>query len=163
MTRAGLWIPVLTAGCAALLVATVGATMTDIGPWYQNLNKPAWQPPDWLFGPAWTIIFALAALSGITAWRNAPSDRDREWVIILFAINGILNVLWSALFFRLHRPDWGLAEVGFLWLSILIPMIVFARYSKLASALLLPYLLWVAFAALLNFEVVRLNGPFGPS
>ncbi len=161
MSRSRLWVPVLTAGCAALLVATVGATMTDIGPWYQSLNKPSWQPPDWLFGPAWTIIFAFAAMAGVAAWRNAPSDRDREWVIVLFAINGILNVLWSALFFRLHRPDWALIEVAFLWLSILIPMIVFLRYSKLASALLLPYLAWVTFAGILNLEVVRLNGPFG--
>lgn len=161
MSRSRLWVPVITAACAAILVATLGATMTDIGPWYQSLNKPSWQPPDWLFGPAWTIIFALAALSGIFAWRDARSDRDREWIITVFAINGTLNVLWSALFFRMHRPDWALMEVALLWLSILVPIIVFARYSKVASALLLPYLAWVTFAAVLNLEIVRLNGPFG--
>lgn len=161
MSRSRLWVPVITAACAAILVATLGATMTDIGPWYQSLNKPSWQPPDWLFGPAWTIIFALAALSGIFAWRDARSDRDREWIITVFAINGTLNVLWSALFFRMHRPDWALMEVALLWLSILVPIIVFARYSKVASLLLLPYLAWVTFAAVLNLEIVRLNGPFG--
>ncbi len=161
MSRSRLWVPVITAACAAILVATLGATMTDIGPWYQSLNKPSWQPPDWLFGPAWTIIFALAALSAIFAWRDARSDRDREWIITVFAINGTLNVLWSALFFRMHRPDWALMEVALLWLSILVPIIVFARYSKVASALLLPYLAWVTFAAFLNLEIVRLNGPFG--
>jgi benzodiazapine receptor len=163
MNRAGLWIPVLAAGSAAMLIATLGATMTDIGPWYQELNKPSWQPPDWLFGPAWTIIFALAAVAAVAAWRSAPTEADSEWIIILFAANGILNVLWSALFFHFHRPDWALMEVPFLWLSILIPIVVFWRYSKTASALLVPYLVWVTFAALLNYEVVRLNSPFGAS
>jgi tryptophan-rich sensory protein len=137
--------------------------MTDLGPWYQELNKPSWQPPDWLFGPAWTIIFALAAVAAVAAWRSAPTEADSEWIIILFAANGILNVLWSALFFHFHRPDWALIEVPFLWLSILIPIVVFWRYSKAASALLLPYLAWVTFAAVLNYEIVRLNGPFGAS
>jgi tryptophan-rich sensory protein len=146
-----------------MLIATLGATMTDIGPWYQELNKPSWQPPDWLFGPAWTIIFALAAVAAVAAWRSAPTEADSEWIIILFAANGILNVLWSALFFHFHRPDWALMEVPFLWLSILIPIVVFWRYSKTASALLVPYLVWVTFAALLNYEVVRLNSPFGAS
>ncbi len=160
-TRANLWLPVLTAGAAALLVASLGATMTDLGPWYQSLQNPSWQPPDWLFGPAWTVIFALAAMAGVVAWRNAPSEADREWIIGLFAINGVLNILWTALFFRLHRPDWALIEVALLWLSILLPILIFARYAKLASLLLVPYLAWVTFAAILNLAIVRLNGPFG--
>jgi benzodiazapine receptor len=158
MRKSSYWLPVLAAGAAAIVVAVLGASMTELGPWYQNLNKPDWQPPDWAFGPAWTIIFALAALSAASAWRDAPNEASREWVIGLFALNGFLNVLWSALFFRMHRPDWALVEVGFLWLSILLPMLIFARYSKTASLLLVPYLAWVTFAALLNFEVVKLNG-----
>jgi tryptophan-rich sensory protein len=154
---------VLAAGLSALVVAMLGASMTDLGPWYQSLQKPDWQPPDWLFGPAWTIIFALAALSAVVAWRAAPSDESREWIIGLFAVNGVLNVLWSALFFRLHRPDWALVEVVFLWLSILVPILIFLRYAKPASALLVPYLAWVSFAAILNWEIVKLNGPFGLS
>lgn len=161
MTKSGYWLPVLAAGAGAIVVAVLGASMTDLGPWYHELNKPDWQPPDWAFGPAWTLIFALAALSAATAWKDAPIEASREWVIGLFALNGFLNVLWSALFFRLHRPHWALVEVGFLWLSILLPMIIFSRYSKTASLLLVPYLAWVGFAALLNFEVVKLNGFWG--
>lgn len=161
MTKSGYWLPVLAAGAGAIVVAVLGASMTDLGPWYHELKKPDWQPPDWAFGPAWTIIFALAALSAATAWKDAPDEASREWVIGLFALNGFLNVLWSALFFRFHRPDWALVEVGFLWLSILLPMVIFARYSKRASLLLVPYLAWVAFAAFLNYEVVRLNGYWG--
>jgi tryptophan-rich sensory protein len=152
--------PVLIAAVAAFGVASLGALMTDLGPWYVNLAKPSWKPPDWLFGPAWTIIFALAALSGATAWRDAPDRASREWLIGLFALNGFLNVLWSLLYFRLRRPDWALGEVGFLWLSVLLLMLVTGRYSRRASALLTPYLAWIAFAGVLNWATVRLNSPF---
>jgi len=154
-------LPIAVAAGSAILVASVGATMTDIGPWYQGLAKPSWQPPDWLFGPAWTLIFALAALSAATAWRDAPDQASREWMVGLFAINGVLNILWSALFFRLRRPDWALVEVAFLWLSVLALILLLRRYSRLAAWLLSPYLAWVTFAAVLNLAVVRLNAPFG--
>lgn len=158
--RAATWKPVLIAAAAATAVALLGATVTDIGPWYQALRKPPWQPPDWLFGPAWTVIFALTAASGVFAWRDAPGRSAREWILVLFACNGFLNVLWSLLFFRLRRPDLALVEVAFLWLSILLPMLAFRRYSPRASVLLIPYLAWVSFAAFLNYTVVRLNAPF---
>ncbi len=150
----------LIAAGAAIFVGTLGGTLTDIGPWYQNLRKPSWQPPDWLFGPAWTIIFALATVSAVYAWRNTKDRAQREWVVGLFALNGFLNVLWSTLFFKLRHPDWALIEVAFLWLSILLPMVVFWRFSRAASLYLLPYLVWVSFAAVLNLAVVRLNAPF---
>ena len=160
MTRVRALRPIIIAALAALTVAVVGGVMTDIGPWYLSLIKPAWQPPDWLFGPAWTLIFSLAAASGVIAWRDAPNQSSREWMLALFALNGFLNVLWSLLFFRLRRPDWALMEVGFLWLSVLLLMIVLGRYSRKASLLLTPYLAWIAFAAFLNWTTVRLNGPF---
>lgn len=159
--RGGLLKPVLIAAAAALAVAGLGGLMTDLGPWYQRLVQPPWKPPDWLFGPAWTAIFALAAMAGVIAWRRAPRRVDREWMLALFALNGFLNVLWSLLFFRLHRPDWALFEVLVLWLSILLLIGVLARYARTASLLLLPYLAWVAFAGFLNLATVRLNGPFG--
>jgi len=159
--RSSLWLPVLAGAAAAVVVAVLGGTMTDLGPWYQALKKPPWQPPGWLFGPAWTLIFALAAAAGIVAWRKAVTDAQREWIIGLFAINGTLNVLWSLLFFRLQRPDWALVESVFLWISVLVLIVVFSCYARTASWLLVPYLAWVTFATLLNWEVVRLNGPFG--
>ena len=158
-SRSG-WQPVVFAAGAALAVAGLGGLMTDIGPWYLSLKQPAWKPPDWAFGPAWTIIFALAAASGVAAWRSAPSQASREWLLGLFALNGFLNVLWSLLYFRLQRPDWALMEVGLLWLSVLLLMVVTGRYSRKASLLLAPYLVWIAFAAALNAATVRLNGPF---
>ncbi len=159
-TRASPWTPVIVAAMAAIVVAMIGGSMTELGPWYQSLQEPAWKPPDWLFGPAWTIIYAFAAMSGYFAWRSAPDRPSREWIIGLFALNGFLNILWSALFFRLHRPDFALYEVVVLWLSIVGLMVVLRSFSGKASALLFPYLAWVTFAGILNLAVVRLNGPF---
>ena len=113
--RRSFWKPVLVAAAVAIFIGVLGGTLTDTGPWYQNLRKPSWQPPDWLFGPAWTLIFALATVSAVYAWRDAQDRVQREWVIVLFALNGFLNVLWSTLFFALRRPDWALIEVAFLW------------------------------------------------
>ncbi len=152
--------PVLVAAGVALLVALVGGSMTDTGPWYQALHKPSWQPPGWAFGPAWTLIFALTVLSAVRAWRAAPGPGARRAVVALYCLNGLLNVLWSAVFFALRRPDQALVEVVFLWLSVLVPLLVVRRWSVSAAWLLVPYLVWVAFAGWLNLEVVRLNGPF---
>lgn len=156
------WIqPVATAATAALAVAVLGGLMTDLGPWYQSLKQPPWKPPDWLFGPAWTLIFALAAMAGVLAWQSAPSNKYRATLIALFACNGFLNVLWSLLYFRLRRPDWALVEVGLLWLSILALIVVASRSSRRAGWLLIPYLVWVSFAAVLNATTAALNSPFG--
>jgi tryptophan-rich sensory protein len=152
--------PVIVAAGAALSVAGLGALSTDLGPWYRSLVQPAWKPPDVLFGPVWTTIYALAAIAGVRAWRRA-SGPAREWLIALFAFNAFVNVMWSLLFFRLRRPDWALAEVAILWLSIAVLIAVLARHSRLSAALLVPYLAWVTFAGVLNAAVVRLNGPFG--
>lgn len=152
--------PVAVAAACALLVAVLGGLSTDIGPWYQGLEQPAWKPPDSWFGPAWTLIYALTALAGVQAWRAAPTQAAREWLLAAFAANAFLNVLWSLLFFRLRRPDWALIEVGFLWVSIVVLIVLAGRHAAVARWLLLPYLLWVSFAAALNAAVVRLNGPF---
>jgi translocator protein len=154
------WQPVLAAALAALAVAGLGALATDLGPWYQSLQKPAWQPPDWLFGPLWTLIFGLAALAAVAVWSAARKPALRRRVIALFALNAALNVLWSLLFFRLQRPDWALAGVGLLWLSIVLLIVVVLPWSRSAAWLLAPYLVWVTFAASLNVAVVRLNAPF---
>jgi tryptophan-rich sensory protein len=154
-------IPVAVATLAAVCVAALGATVTDLGPWYQGLAKPAWNPPDLVFPMGWTAIYALITVSGITAWRTARNSAEAEWVLALFALNGFLNITWSILFFRFQRPDWAFAEVVLLWLSILAIMIHAARFSRGAALLLVPYLVWVSFAGALNWAVVQLNAPFG--
>ena len=152
--------PLIVAGVAALALTGAGGLLTEIGPWYRQLRKPSWQPPDWLFGPAWTLILALAAWSAALAWTTAPTAGERTIVVILYSLNAFFHLVWSPLFFKFKQPDWALLEVPLLWLSILAPMVAVAPFSPLASWLLLPYLLWVSFAAYLNLTIVRLNGPF---
>ena len=154
-------LPVTVATAAAICVAALGATVTDLGPWYQALAKPAWNPPDVVFPMGWTLIYALITMAAVYAWRAAPTSVASEWVIGLFALNGFLNITWSLIFFRLQRPDWAFYEVIALWLSILVLIAYCGRFSKMAGALLVPYLVWVSFAAALNWAVVQLNAPFG--
>lgn len=152
-----------TAALCAMVVAVLGMLSTDLGTWYAGLRRPAWQPADHWFGPAWTLIYALCALSAAEAWRAQPALRARQWLLVAWSANACLNVLWSLLFFRLRRPDWALAQVVLLWLSIVILIVLSARASRRAAWLLVPYLAWVSFAATLNRAVVELNGPFGGS
>lgn len=161
LARRSPWRAIAVAAGAAILVAAVGGTLTELGPWYHSLREPSWKPPDAAFGVIWTTIFSLAAISGVLGWRAEPNAARRQWILGLFAINGFLNVVWSLVFFKLHRPDFALIEVGALWLSILALIVFLARRSALASLLLVPYLGWVSLAALLNYDVVVLNGPFG--
>ena len=153
--------PIIIAVGVALFLGIVGGLMTPIDAWYRNLRKPPWQPPNWAFGPAWTIILGLAAWSGVTAWNAAATDTQRATVIILFASNAICHFKWSPLFFKLRRPDWALIEVFFLWASLVAMVVMLWPISPLASLLIWPYLAWVSFAAFLNWTIVKLNGPFG--
>lgn len=160
MQRKMRWRAIGIAAGAAVLVALLGSTLTDLGAWYQNLREPSWKPPDAAFGLVWTVIFSLTALAGYLAWCAEPKESGRQLIVGMFSINGFLNICWSLVFFKLRRPDWALVEVGFLWFSILVLMFMVMRRSFSASLLLLPYLGWVGIAAALNYQVVVLNGPF---
>ena len=92
---------------------------------------------------------------------QSPTKGAAQWVISLFALNAFLNITWSLLFFRLQRPDWAMIELGFLWLSIILLIIYCGRFSRTAAAFLVPYLVWVTVAGVLNWDIVRLNAPFG--
>ena len=151
--------PILVAAGVAFVVALAGGLLTTTGPWYHALRRPAWKPPDWAFGPVWATIFTLTTVSAVMAWADATSSQ-RAALVAAYAVNAVLNIAWSGLFFRLRRPDWALVEVVFLWLSIAALILVTARISGIAALLLLPYLAWVAVAAVLNRAIVRLNGPF---
>jgi translocator protein len=152
---------IIAAVAWAVILGGAGGLLTTIGPWYRALVKPTWQPPDWLFGPAWTLILGLAAWAAVLAWDGAVDDAGRTAVIILFGVNFVFHFLWSPLFFNLRRPDWALIEVVFLWASVLALCVGLRQFSVLASWLIVPYLVWVSFAAILNLFIVRLNAPFG--
>jgi tryptophan-rich sensory protein len=155
------WDAIFTAALAAIVVASAGAAVTDLGPWYQNLKQPSWKLPDIAFGPVWTLIFALWALAGYESWRRMPDRESWGRVLGLFTANAFFNVAWSVLFFQFQRPDWALFGIVPLWLTILLSMLATRRFAPRAGLYLAPYLVWVTFAGVLNAEVVRLNGPFG--
>ena len=157
---------VVGASAGVITVLGTGGALTTIGPWYAALKKPSWQPPGWLFGPAWTLIGVLTTIAAVRSWRHAKAPGERNRVLALFACNGVFNVLWSLLFFNRRRPDLALGEIVPLWGSIAALILGLPRKpgTSVASSsitwLLLPYLGWVSFAAVLNYEVVRLNAPF---
>lgn len=144
----------------AIVVAVMGGVFTEIGPWYQRLKNPSWKPPDWAFGPIWTVILVMATVSSALAWEAAPDGAARFLIAAVLAINSVLNIAWSYIFFKMKRPDWALIEVALLWLSILSLIVVLGYYSRTAGLLMVPYILWVSTAAVLNFRIVQLNGPF---
>jgi tryptophan-rich sensory protein len=162
MRIAGLSVASIAVVAVAIVVTgAAGALLTDVGPWYRALRKPSWNPPNWLFGPAWTLIYALIGCAVVVAW-NAPGAPPgaRAALAGATALNLGLNVLWSALFFARKRPDWALLEVVALWLSVVLVIAAVRPLSRPGAALLLPYLAWVTFAALLNQRIVALNRPF---
>ena len=138
--------------------AGVGSLYTtpEIGGWYASLRKPAWTPPNWLFGPVWSALYLMMAVAAWLVWRERGLA-GAALPLALFAAQLSLNALWSYLFFGLHRPGLGFAEIVALWLMILLTLLSFRGASATAALLLLPYLLWVTYAAALNFRIWRLN------
>ncbi|MFH0988031.1 MAG: TspO/MBR family protein [Parcubacteria group bacterium] len=143
------------------LAGIIGSFFTTpaIPTWYATLTRPALNPPSWIFGPVWTVLYVLMGISLFLVWNRAIQGKEGEkkTAIVLFGAQLILNALWSILFFGLHSAMAAFVEMIFLWLAILATMIAFARISKPAALLLAPYIIWVSFAAYLNFAIWSLN------
>jgi len=141
------------------LAGIVGSVFTraSIPTWYQALQKPAFTPANWLFAPVWTMLFLLMGVSLYLIWREGLAERQARIAVSIFGTQLVLNIFWSFLFFKLQSPIYGFVEIVILWLAILLTVIYFLRISRTASLLLLPYLFWVSFAAVLNFYIMKLN------
>ena len=142
--------------CFAVAAVSGSFTSSEVPTWYRTLIRPSIAPPNWVFGPVWTVLYALMA---VAAWRIslAPPSAWRTAAITLFLTQLALNFAWSFIFFRWHRVGWALLEVVILWVAILFTTAAFARVSSLASWLMAPYLAWVGFASVLNAAFWRLN------
>lgn len=125
--------------------------------WYNTLVKPFFTPPSWLFGPAWTILYILMAISAYLVWKNGIQKKTVKYALKIFAIQLILNLIWSPVFFGLHNVLLALLIILVLWYFILKTIRIFYKIDKRASYLLWPYLVWVSFATVLNFSVWILN------
>ena len=150
-------------GLAALVLVCFAAaglgglvTTPRIPTWYADLAKPGWTPPDWIFGPVWTALYLMMAFSAWLVWRQAGLAGARL-PLALFGIQLLLNSLWSVLFFGLQNPGAAGVEIILLWVAILATLLAFWRQSNLAGALLVPYLAWVSFAAVLNVTIWWMN------
>ena len=131
-------------------------TATSVETWYQSLQKPSFTPPDWLFAPVWTILYILMAIAGWRIWRRLRWTDD-GWELWLFALLLGLNLIWSLMFFGLRRVDFALVGILLLLSLILLNLVMFWRRDRTAGLLLLPYLIWVSYASLLNAQILMLN------
>lgn len=144
-------VSIIICGLAGIL----GSFFTSAGAWYTALNKPSFNPPGWVFGPVWTILYLLMGISLYLVWQS--DSKLKKTAVIIFSIQLILNAVWSPLFFGLKAPLAAFIDIAFLWLAIIATIIIFYRISKPASYLLVPYILWVSFASVLNLFIVILN------
>jgi tryptophan-rich sensory protein len=143
------------------MAGIVGAVFTtpSIPGWYAGLVKPAINPPAWVFAPVWTTLFFLMGAAAFFIWREGISRKDVKIALGIFIGQLVLNTLWSFIFFGSHNPGLAFAEIIFLWLAIMTTIIAFAKISKAAAWLLVPYILWVSFAGFLNYSLWQLNRP----
>jgi len=145
------------AGWVALCLSAALAGVAFMpGEWYACLQKPAWNPPNWIFGPVWTALYTIMAVAGWLVWRRGGFAGQRA-ALSLFLLQLLFNALWSPLFFGLHRPGLAFVDLLLLWLALLVTVAAFSKAHLLAGAMLLPYLAWVTFAGTLNFTIWRLN------
>ena len=146
----------LVAWLAASFAAAAMGGLFRPGEWYAALQKPSWNPPGWIFGPVWTVLYVMMAVAAWLVWRQGGWSPQRK-PLLIFLAQLTLNALWTPLFFGLHWPGVAFGEILLLWLAIATTLTAFWRVSGTAALLLAPYLAWVSFAAALNFALWRLN------
>jgi benzodiazapine receptor len=145
--------------CGWLLLCFAAASPGAVfmpGEWFAALKKPAWNPPSWIFGPVWTALYAMMAAAAWLVWQRGGWKEQRK-PLLIFLAQLAFNALWTPLFFGLHRPGVAFAEIVLLWLAIVATLVAFRPVNRTAAWLLVPYLAWVSFAAVLNGTLWRLN------
>ena len=152
----------LIAACCVSLAAGLIGSLTTVGDgfnsWYSTIEKPAFTPPNWVFGPVWTLLYLLMGVAAFLVWQKGLRLTTVRMALGWFLVQLVLNALWTPVFFGLHRIGWALVVIVLLWAAIAIAMYCFFRVSRTAAILLVPYLLWVSFATVLNGSFWRLNG-----
>lgn len=151
---AGALVSVLIALAAGLIGNFLG--MDAISTWYAGLEKPAWNPPNWIFGPVWTLLYILMGVAAYVVWEQ-KKDSARRGALVVYGVQLLLNAAWSIIFFTFKQPAIAFGEIVLMWLAILVTIVMFWRIKPLAGILLLPYIAWVTFATVLNFAIWQLN------
>lgn len=151
-------IAVLIVTCLALGYLSGMVTQSSIKSWYPTILKPSFNPPNWLFAPVWTTLFVFMGIAGGLVWDKIDTKKEEvQKALVLFAIQLVLNSLWSILFFGLKNPMLALIEIVLLWLLIYETFVKFSKIDKVAGYLFIPYLIWVGFAMILNASIWWLN------
>ena len=132
-------------------------TTPAITSWYAGLIKPSFNPPNWIFAPAWILLYTLMGIAAFLIWNRRNGKKKIKTALVLFSVQLVLNSLWSIIFFGLHLPQYAFLEILVLWFFILLTLLSFYKISKPAGLLLLPYILWVSFATILNLSIMILN------
>jgi tryptophan-rich sensory protein len=146
-----LLIPLVTGAVAGIF------TSTGVKGWYAAANKPSFNPPDWIFAPMWTTLYILMGFALYLVWNKPGSEPGKKRALRWFAVQMILNFCWSFIFFYAKQPGWALVEIVAMWIAILFTIMSFSKISRPAAWLLVPYILWVSFATVLNFYIWHLN------
>lgn len=155
MSKLFVKIIICVAICLGLGIASGFSTASSISGWYQTIQKPSWNPPNWIFGPVWTVLYIMMGIAAALVWHT-PSPH-RKTALVLFVIQFVLNLLWSYIFFGLHNLPLALMEIILMAFFIAITIYWFLKVNRLAAVLLLPYLMWVSFASSLSFAIFILN------
>ncbi len=152
------WLALITAILIPLIIGGMAAlfTVPNIQGWYQGLNKPSFNPPKWIFAPVWNTLYVLMGVASYLIWRDRK-EKNTTPALSLYFIQLALNFFWSLIFFEFHAPGYAFIEVLLLWLFIVATILHFSRINKAAAWLLMPYISWVSFATVLNYEIWRLN------
>jgi len=132
-------------------------TMEGVKTWYLTINRPTWNPPNWVFAPVWTTLYILMGIALFLVWKSDSSAELKKIAIALFIVQLFLNFCWSLIFFKWQQPGWAVVELAALWITILLTIFAFAQVNKTAAWLLVPYISWVSFAGILNYTIWRLN------
>lgn len=153
------WLKLIISIAVCQLAGIIGSffTSSSVSTWYEELNKPSFNPPSWVFSPVWITLFLLMGVAFYIVWCKGIKSINSKIAVTLFGFQLGLNTLWSILFFGLRSPLASFIEILFLWIAILLTIIYFYKLSKPAAYLMIPYILWVSFAAILNFSFVILN------
>lgn len=144
-------LPLAIGGIAGLF------TTSEINGWFQTIRKPWWQPPNWVFGPVWTLLYVLMGIAFYLVWKSHAPAKQKRMAITLWLIQLVFNFFWSFIFFKKHQIDWALAEIVILWAFVLLTILSFSRIQPAAAWLMVPYISWVTFATLLTLTIYRMN------
>ena len=153
------WMKLVISILLPLLVAFGGSLFTETGEgsWYRSIEKPSWNPPGWVFAPVWTTLYVMMGVGFYLVWKSTLQGNRKQSAMVLWTMQLMVNFFWSFIFFSQQQIGWAMVEIICLWILILPTIFAFAKVNKLAAWLLVPYISWVSFAALLNYTIWVLN------